>query len=79
VVTRVYVVTATMATDRRFAIKAWSGSFALRLLYDVLGARGQEGGFMAEPVRVGGRPALTGLYAGPLSRPRPRPGQAGST
>jgi CRISPR-associated endoribonuclease Cas6 len=71
---RVYVVTATMVADRRFVIRTWSGSFALRLLYDVLGARGQGGGFMAEPVRVNGRPALTGLYAGPLSSPRPRPG-----
>jgi hypothetical protein len=37
---RLYTVTAEMVPDKPFAITAWSGSFALRVLYDVLRRRG---------------------------------------
>jgi len=74
-----YTVSAEMVPDRPFVITAWSGSFALRVLYDVLGRRGlsyerKEGKpFIAEPVRVGGEAAITGVYTGSVARPVPHP------
>jgi len=75
----VYTVTAETVPDRRFAITAWSGSFALRVLYDVLRRRGFSYGrrerkpFVAEPVRVNGEVALTGVYLSSVSKPVPHP------
>jgi len=73
----VYTVTAVMLPDRPFVITAWSGSFALRVLYDVLRRPGVEPKrgrlFLAEPVRAGGQLVITGLHLGPLPRPRPHP------
>jgi CRISPR-associated endoribonuclease Cas6 len=74
----IYTVTAEVFSDRRFAITAWSGSFALRVLYDVLRRRGFSYGrlegkpFIAEPVRVNGEVALTGFYL-KVSKPVPHP------
>jgi CRISPR-associated endoribonuclease Cas6 len=68
-----------MVPDKPFAITAWSGSFALRVLYDVLRRRGLCFGrrgarpFIAEPARAGGRVAVTGVYLGTISKPVPHP------
>ncbi|MFZ8855260.1 MAG: CRISPR system precrRNA processing endoribonuclease RAMP protein Cas6 [Thermofilaceae archaeon] len=76
---RLYTVTAEMVPDKPFAITAWSGSFALRVLYDVLRRRGFSFGgreakpFIAEPVRVDGEVAITGVYLGSVQKPVPHP------
>ena len=76
---RLYTVSAEMVPDKPFAITAWSGSFALRVLYDVLRRRGLSYGrkegkpFIAEPVRVNGEVALTGVYLSTVSKPVPHP------
>jgi hypothetical protein len=66
-----------MLSDRPFVITAWSGSFALRVLYDILkrrpGARAGGKPFLAEPVRIGAQPLLTGIHLGSPSSPRPHP------
>jgi len=74
---RVYTVVAEMLPDRPFVITAWSGSFALRVLYDILkrrpGARAGGKPFLAEPVRIGAQSLLTGIHLGSSSSPRPHP------
>jgi len=74
-----YTVSAEMVPDKHFVITAWSGSFALRVLYDVLRRRGLSYGrregkpFIAEPVRVNGEVAITGIYRGTVANPAPHP------
>ncbi|MEM0093320.1 MAG: CRISPR system precrRNA processing endoribonuclease RAMP protein Cas6 [Thermofilum sp.] len=76
----VYTFTVELVPLERFIVTAWSGSFAVRVLYDVLKRRGIEFGkkerkpFTAEPLLVDGEYLLSGFYVNLKGEPHPQLG-----
>lgn len=76
----VYSFKVEVVPDRDFTITAWSGSFALRVLYDVLHRRGMDFGkreakpFVVEPPVVGGTYLLSGFCLDMGGWPHPKLG-----
>ncbi|MEM1521725.1 MAG: CRISPR system precrRNA processing endoribonuclease RAMP protein Cas6 [Thermofilaceae archaeon] len=74
----IYAFTVDLVPLKQFVVTAWSGSFAVRVLYDVLKRRGVEFSkrerkpFVAEPPLLEGRYLLSGFHTGLNGRPHPR-------